>query len=106
MQVAERSIAAVAVTFPWWKVTKNQVSRNASLPHEPLPCKSNRTTGCNYLPCFARTGPGFCKTCYALTATQSTIVLSAFVRSLSADGEENTTIILSFWTKWRTTSWA
>jgi hypothetical protein len=29
------------------KRTKNQVSRDASLPHWPLPCKSGKTTGCN-----------------------------------------------------------
>ena len=33
------------VTFVATKVTKKAVSRNASLPHEPLPCKSARTTG-------------------------------------------------------------
>jgi hypothetical protein len=27
------------------KVTKNQFSQNASLPHRPLPCKSDKTTG-------------------------------------------------------------
>jgi hypothetical protein len=35
----------------------NQVSQNASLPHGPLPCKAGKTTGCNNLPCFARSCP-------------------------------------------------
>jgi hypothetical protein len=34
------------------KVTKNQVTRDASLPHMPLPGRSAKTTGCNLLPCY------------------------------------------------------
>jgi len=34
------------------KCPKNQVSRNASLPHGPLPCKTGRTTGGEF--CAAR----------------------------------------------------
>jgi len=48
MPIAERSIAAGAVTLSWYKVTKDQVCRNASLQHKPLPHKPGRTTDCNY----------------------------------------------------------
>jgi len=36
----------------------------------------------------------FCKTCYALASTQLIIVLPAFARSLSADGEKMKTLSL------------
>ena len=76
-------------TFVATKVTKKAVTRNASLRSWPLPCKSARTTGCNYLPRFAPSIPVFCKTCYALAAAQATHILPAFVRSCSADGGKN-----------------
>jgi len=62
-------IAAEATTFVLTqKVAKSQVSRNASLPHRPLPCKSGKTWAAIFLPC-CRYAPGFCpsvKICYAL----------------------------------------
>jgi hypothetical protein len=36
------------------KRKKMLVSRNVSLPHLAMPHKADRTTGCNILPCFAR----------------------------------------------------
>ncbi|WP_426670566.1 hypothetical protein ACPPVU_04815 [Mucilaginibacter sp. McL0603] len=82
------------VTFVATKVTKKAVSRNASLPHRPFPCKSAKTTGCKMLPHCAclpvgRFAPGQCfdNYCYALPALRATIVLPDFIRSCSADGE-------------------
>jgi hypothetical protein len=39
------------------KEPKNQVSREASLSHWPLPCKSGKTSGCKQLPYFVRSTP-------------------------------------------------
>lgn len=44
------------VTFVATKVTKKAVSRNASLPHKALPCKSTKTTGCKISPPCAAQG--------------------------------------------------
>jgi len=89
MHVVKRSIAAVAVTFVATKVTKRAVSRNASLRSWPLPCKTGRTTGCLILPLLCSLKPLVSgKIANALPAAPPIIVLPAFARSCSADGEE------------------
>jgi hypothetical protein len=51
-------IAAKATTFVLiQKVAKNQVSRNTSLPHMPLRCKSGKTWAAAFLRRFARSCP-------------------------------------------------
>jgi len=45
------AMAAAAFYFLLYqKVTKNQVSKDASLRTWPLPCKTDKTTGCIILP--------------------------------------------------------
>jgi len=72
------------------KVAKNQVSRNASVPHRPFPCKSGKTWAAIFLPCCRYT-LGLCPSvkiclCPAITH-KATIVLPDFVRSFSNDGK-------------------
>jgi hypothetical protein len=69
-----RSIAAEAVTFFHdKKVTKKSISRKASLPHGPLPCKAGRTTGWENLPLASPLPPhASAKIPYALPAAQPT----------------------------------
>ncbi|MDP9047862.1 MAG: hypothetical protein M3N14_06980 [Bacteroidota bacterium] len=64
------------VTFVATKVTKSAFSRNDSLLHRPLPCKSGKTGAVPYV------------RDYALQRTWATIVLPDFSRSLSAEGEK------------------
>jgi hypothetical protein len=71
------------------KATKNQVGKKASLPHGPLPCKADRTTGWNLLPPLrSLIAPCFSKISYALATHKATIVLPVFARSCFADPEE------------------
>ena len=48
--IVERSIAAKAVTFPWWKVTKNQVTRDASLRSRPCPANPAESRAAKFCP--------------------------------------------------------
>jgi hypothetical protein len=50
------------------KATKNQVSRDAPLPHGALPCKSGKTTGYVLLPC--------CRSLNVLTSAKSLMPFS------------------------------
>jgi len=62
-------IAAKATTFVLTqKVAKSQVSRNASLPHNSIPCKSGKTWAAIFLPCCRYTLGLYAsvKICYAL----------------------------------------
>jgi len=68
------------------KQPKNQVSREASFPHRPLPCKPGRTTGCNYFSLLRTHSPELLqKLAMPFPALKATIVLPAFTRSLPAD---------------------
>jgi hypothetical protein len=82
-------IAAEATTFVLiQKVAKNQVSRNASLPHWALPCKSVKTWAAAFLRCFRSLMPlTSVKAAMPCHYAQPTIVLPAFIRSCSTDGE-------------------
>jgi hypothetical protein len=51
--IVERSIAAKAVTLSWYKVTKDQVSRNASLPHKVSTLQTRQNHGLLNLASFA-----------------------------------------------------
>src|SRR4051812_29989846 len=56
----------------------------------PLPCKADRATGCNYFAPRCSHSPSLLQKLAMPHATaQATIVLTAFVRSLSADGKKN-----------------
>jgi hypothetical protein len=68
------------------KVTKNQVSREASLRSGPLPGSSAKTTGCNtFAPVVAHRPPLQQKLANAPPNAQGPPVLPALIRSLSAD---------------------
>jgi hypothetical protein len=71
------------------KETKSQVSRNASLPHRPLPCNSGKTWAGNFCAIVCAQGPCTAKVplCPAITH-KATIVLPDFIRSCSTDGEK------------------
>jgi hypothetical protein len=70
------------------KVAKNQVCKEASLPHMPLPRKSVRTTGWNLLPYWRSLLPAHLQKSLCPCHPQATIVLPAFARSCFADMEE------------------
>jgi len=82
------------VTFVATKVTQKAVSRNAYFAaHSLCPANLTEPRAAIILPYFVPSFPyASAKTCYALAAAQAPIVLPAFVRSLSADGEENSVI--------------
>jgi hypothetical protein len=82
-------IAAEATTFVLiQKVAKNQVSRNASLPHSASALQIRQNLGCNlFTPCFAAHCPPFCKNLLCPATHKATIVLPDFVRSSSTDEE-------------------
>jgi len=102
-RVVERSIAAVAVTFPWWKVTKTERSEIMSTKKQttankssrqkcffaaqgPCPAKQSEPRAAIILRYFVRSFPrASAKTCYALATAQTIIVRPPFVRSCSAD---------------------
>ncbi|MDB5030204.1 hypothetical protein [Mucilaginibacter sp.] len=65
------------------KVTKNQVSKEASLRTGPLPCKSGKTTGCIIL--LSRKGHSPGKKTLCPSPHSWPAVLPAFSRSLFAD---------------------
>jgi hypothetical protein len=73
------------------KETKNQVIRNASLPHKAIAPQIRQNLGCYiFTPLSLRAWLlCFCKNllCPAITH-KTTIVLPAFIRSCSTDGEE------------------
>jgi hypothetical protein len=55
------------------KEPKNQVSKEASLPHRPLPCKSGKTSGCNLFALLSLSqARASAKSYYALPITQPT----------------------------------
>ena len=72
------------------KGPKRLVSRNASLPHRAIPCKSGKTWAAIFLPScrYALRPLRFCKNllCPAI-ALKATIVLPTFARSCSTDGK-------------------
>jgi hypothetical protein len=68
------------------KVTKNQVSRNASLPHMAFALQSGKTTGCKMLPHFVRSTLTLQQLLLCPYHAQAIIVLPDFARSCSADG--------------------
>jgi hypothetical protein len=70
------------------KVTKNQVSKNASMPHRAFAPQTGQNQG---LESFARLRslmPSFYKISYALATLKATIVLPVFARSCFADRRE------------------
>jgi hypothetical protein len=72
------------------KYPKSQVSRNVSLTRKPSPCKTIRTTGCNYFARLRSLIPKLLqKLAMPLPTHKATIVLPAFARNLPADGDEN-----------------
>ncbi|SDP94332.1 hypothetical protein SAMN05428975_3906 [Mucilaginibacter sp. OK268] len=83
------------------KVTKGLVTRGASLPHTAFALQTGQNHGLQLFALLRSRKPCFCKTCYALAAAQATIVLPAFVRSLSADGEKEKNMSLRGGTTWQ-----
>ncbi|MDB5149810.1 MAG: hypothetical protein JWQ57_3830 [Mucilaginibacter sp.] len=69
------------------KVPKKSSQQIGFFAHKPLPCKTDRTTGCNYFaPLRTRSPELLQKLAMPFPALRATIVLSVFARSLSADG--------------------
>ncbi|WP_157682038.1 hypothetical protein [Mucilaginibacter mallensis] len=74
------------------KETKNQDSRNASLPHGAFPAnqaKSGLESFCGH---SVLIGPYTAKISYALLPHKATIILPDFIRSCSTDREEESLI--------------
>ncbi|MGN8071200.1 hypothetical protein [Mucilaginibacter sp. 22184] len=77
------------VTFVATKVTKKAVTRNASLPHRAFTLQTGQNQGCNYFaPLRSLIFLRFSKNLLCPASAQATIVLPAFARSCSVDGEE------------------
>jgi hypothetical protein len=71
------------------KETKNQVRRNASLPHEAIALQIRQNLGCCLFTLLRPLMPiASVKSRYTLPLHKATIVLPAFTRSCSTDGEE------------------
>jgi hypothetical protein len=69
------------------KVTKNQVSRKASLPHMAFALQTNQNHGLHLSAPLRFAQPyASAKICYALLALMPVIVLDGFARSWSAAG--------------------
>nr|MBB6137387.1 hypothetical protein [Mucilaginibacter sp. X5P1] len=70
------------------KVTKKiKSSRNASLPHKAIAPQSRQNLGWNLFAAMVRTLPLSCKNFLCPATHKATIVLPAFTRSCSTDGE-------------------
>jgi hypothetical protein len=68
------------------KVTKNQVSKEASLRSRPLPGKTDKTTGCNiFAPLSHPLAHRFSKKLLCPSRPQGLLILSVFTRSFFAD---------------------
>ncbi|WP_091375472.1 hypothetical protein [Mucilaginibacter mallensis] len=69
------------------KETKNQVSRNASLPHKAFALQTRQNLGCYIFTLLSlRTWPlRFCKNLLCPATHKATIVLPDFARSCSTD---------------------
>jgi hypothetical protein len=79
------------------KVTKNQVSKKASLPHKAFALQTRQNHGLESfaLLTFAPT-PRFSKISYAPATLKATIVLPVFARSCFADGVRKTLCFFLF----------
>jgi hypothetical protein len=70
------------------KEAKNQVGKNASLPHRAFTLQTGQNHGLeSFAPLAFPLAPRFSKISYALATLKATIVLSDFARSCFADGE-------------------
>ncbi|WP_183579336.1 hypothetical protein HDF18_23530 [Mucilaginibacter sp. X5P1] len=89
-------IATEATTFVLiQKVAKNQVGRNASLPHKAFALQTTQNRGCYIFTLLSlRTWPlRFCKNLLCPATLEATIVLPDFIRSCSTDGEKELYLI-------------
>jgi hypothetical protein len=68
------------------KYPKNQVRKEASLPHGPLPCRPDKNRGLHNFAANAQAIRTWQKDAMPFATTQGLLFLSALTRSLFSDG--------------------